>query len=432
MVGFSGLLGLAVAVLVARNFGAIGTALGFPGWPAVADGPYSALLALLFCGLPMLLWSVCVDKVHRRPSTGIDWNLKRPVADVLDISIIKIAGLWSTWAIIAAIYILCRFYWDGNFLFAMEMLQASAAPLILISAPYVVWLDRYLIEPRDNAWHFGAWISGGKDWNKDEIFKHLRAWAVKGFFLAFMLSIVPGGFRDIVNIDFAEVVTNPARLCNALIIAMFLIDVQFATVGYMLTMKPLDAHIRTANPYLAGWLAALMCYPPFILMNNGGLLDYHIGTRDWAYWFDGWPILLWIWGALLVLLTGIYAWSTVAFGLRFSNLTHRGILTHGPYAMSKHPAYLAKNIYWWLATLPFLVTTSSVVDMIRNSAILALISGIYYWRAKTEERHLMTDPAYVTYAAWMNQHAIVPRFFAGLRRFAGNRLRQRNEVQPAE
>ena len=432
MVGFSGLLGLAVAVLVARNFGAIGTALGFPGWPAVADGPYSALLALLFCGLPMLLWSVCVDKVHRRPSTGIDWNLKRPVADVLDISIIKIAGLWSTWAIIAAIYILCRFYWDGNFLFAMEMLQASAAPLILMSAPYVVWLDRYLIEPRDNAWHFGAWISGGKDWNKDEIFKHLRAWAVKGFFLAFMLSIVPGGFRDIVNIDFAEVVTNPVRLSNALITAMFLIDVQFATVGYMLTMKPLDAHIRTANPYLAGWLAALMCYPPFILMNNGGLLDYHIGTRDWAYWFDGWPILLWIWGALLVLLTGIYAWSTVAFGLRFSNLTHRGILTHGPYAMSKHPAYLAKNIYWWLATLPFLVTTSSVVDMIRNSAILALISGIYYWRAKTEERHLMTDPAYVTYAAWMNQHAIVPRFFASLRRLAGNRVRQRNEVQPAE
>src|SRR3546814_9443470 len=29
-------------------------------------------------------------------------------------------------------------------------------------------------------------------------------------------------------------------------------DVAFATVGYMLTMKPLDAHIRTANPYMTG------------------------------------------------------------------------------------------------------------------------------------------------------------------------------------
>ena len=45
------------------------------------------------------------------------------------------------------------------------------------------------------------------------------------------------------------------------------IFVVFATVGYVLTLKPLDAHIRTANPYAAGWMAALICYPPFILMN---------------------------------------------------------------------------------------------------------------------------------------------------------------------
>lgn len=55
---------------------------------------------------------------------------------------------------------------------------------------------------------------------------------------------------------------------------MFLIDVAFATVGYMLTCKPLDAHIRSANPYAAGWLATLICYPPFILMGPNGVLDY--------------------------------------------------------------------------------------------------------------------------------------------------------------
>jgi Isoprenylcysteine carboxyl methyltransferase (ICMT) family len=431
-VGLSGLAGLALAIIIARNFGSIGAALGFPGLPALADGPYSAIVALVFCGTPMVLWSVLVDKVHRRQSTGIDWGLKRPVADVLDDSIIKIAGLWATWAVIASIYALCRFYWDGNYLFSMQMFQAAAIPLIILSVPYVVWLDRYLLNPRDGAWHLGAWIAGRADWDRDEIFHHLRAWAVKGFFLAFMISIVPGGWRDIVNMNFAEVVTNPVWLANALITAMFLVDVQFATVGYMLTMKPLDAHIRTANPYLAGWVAALMCYPPFILMNNGGPLDYHIGTSDWAYWFEGQTALLWIWGGLLVLLTGIYAWATVAFGLRFSNLTHRGILTHGPYAFSKHPAYLSKNAYWWLATMPFLVTTSSTADMIRNTAILALVSGIYYWRARTEEKHLMSDPAYAEYADWMQRNAAVPRFFAALRGLAGNRLRRGQEVQPAE
>ncbi len=431
-VGLCGITGLVLAVCIARNFGAILENLGFPGWPERADGGYSALVALVFCGLPMVLWSLFVDKVHRRPSTGLDWSLKRPVADVLDISIVKIAGLWATWGAIAAIYGLCRFYWDGNYLFSMEIFQASAIPLVLISVPYVVWLDRYLVNQRDGAWHLGAWIAGRNDWDKDEIFHHLRAWAVKGFFLAFMISIVPGGFRDIVNMDFAVVASNPVLLANALITGMFLVDVQFATVGYMLTMKPLDAHIRSANPYLAGWVAALMCYPPFILMNNGGPLDYHIGTSDWAYWFQGQTLLLWIWGGLLVALTAIYAWATVAFGLRFSNLTHRGILTHGPYAFTKHPAYLSKNSYWWLATMPFLVTTGSTADMIRNTAILALVSGIYYWRAKTEEKHLLSDPAYAEYAAWMDRYAIVPRFFAALGRLAGNRLRKARDVQPAE
>src|SRR3546814_19120483 len=96
---------------------------------------------------------------------------------------------------------------------------------------------------------------------------------------------------------------------------------------YMLTMKPLDAHIRTANPYMTGWVAALICYPPFVLMNNGGPLDYHHGTQDWAWWFSAHPYLLWIIGGVLVVLTAIYAWATVAFGLRFSNLTHPGLLT---------------------------------------------------------------------------------------------------------
>ena len=76
----------------------------FPAGPQLADGSYSAVVALLFCGLPMVLWSLFVDKVHRRASTGLDWSLKRPVADVLDISIVKIAGLWATWALIALIY----------------------------------------------------------------------------------------------------------------------------------------------------------------------------------------------------------------------------------------------------------------------------------------------------------------------------------------
>src|SRR3546814_7064737 len=129
-------------------------------------------------------------------------------------------------------------------------------------------------------------------------------------------------------------------------------------------------------------------------MGNGGPIDYHAGGAEWDVWTRGHEALQWLLGGWLVLLTAIYAWATVAFGLRFSNLTHRGILTHGPYALSRHPAYLAKNLFWWCATLPFL-TTGSLVDAARNTLILAAVSGVYYWRAKPEEKHLKADPDYV-------------------------------------
>jgi isoprenylcysteine carboxyl methyltransferase (ICMT) family protein YpbQ len=430
-VGLAGLAGLAFAVILARNFGPIMEGLGFPGWPERADGPLSALAAVVACGLPMVLWSLLVDKVHRRASTGLDWSLKRPVAEVLDTSIVKIAGLWATWAGIAGLYMLCRWYWSGAYLFSMQVFAIIAIPLVILSVPYVVWLDRYMVNPRDGGWHFGAWIAGRDDWDGEEIRHHLRAWAVKGFFLAFMVSIVPGGFHDVVNMDFGAVVADPVKLANALIVTMFLVDVQLATVGYALTMKPLDAHIRTANPYLSGWVAALICYPPFILMDVGRPLNYQVATADWAYWFQGQTALLWAWGAVLVLLTAIYAWATVAFGLRFSNLTHRGILTHGPYGWTKHPAYVSKNAYWWLATLPFLVTSGSMTDMVRNTALLALVSAVYYWRAKTEEKHLMADPAYAEYAAWMDRNAPITRGFNRLRSLLGARIRP-VAAQPAE
>lgn len=433
-VGIAGLAGLVGWIMIARNFGAIMTALGVSPevfgmafMPERADGRYSALMATICCGLAMAGWSLAVDKVHRRRSTGIDWSSPRRVADVMDVSQIKLAGLWATWAIIAGIYAIARWYWTGQYAFSMEVFTALAPLLFVGSIPYVIWLDRYLKEPKDGAWHFGALLCGQAGWESEAIANHARSWLVKGFFLAFMISIVPGGFGDIVRLDVSEVLGNPVLIATWLIIAMFVIDVQFATVGYLLTMKPLDAHIRTANPFLAGWMAALICYPPFILMGDGGPLNYHINTADWAYWFAGNTPLLIIWGAILVFLTGIYAWATVAFGLRFSNLTHRGILTHGPYSWTKHPAYLSKNLYWWCMSMPFLTTSGSLSDMVRNTVLIAAVSGVYYWRAKTEEKHLMADPDYAAYAAWMDRNALIPRAINAL--FA--RLTGWRKAQPA-
>lgn len=433
-VGLSGLLGLLAWIVFCRNYPAVAEMFALPGPRAPLAGPYAALAAMLFSTVPMVLWSVLVDKVHRNPSTGIDWSRQRPLADVVHISVVKLAGLWVTWTIIGGIYCLARWYWDGQYLFAMQVLGVAAGPLFALSIPYVLWLDRSLTVPRDHAWHFGAMLLGREPYDPDEVKKHWRAWIIKGFFGAFMISILPGGFAAVVSADLTDITSQPVRFAMILIELLFVIDVQIGTVGYLLTLRPLDAHIRSGNPYLSGWVAALICYPPLVyaFMGANGMIAYEVNTPGWAHWLGDHPALLWAWGGLLVCLTGIYAWATVIFGMRFSNLTYRGVITNGPYRFTRHPAYLSKNLFWWCSTLPFLVTSGSSVDVIRNTVFLACVSGVYYWRARTEEAHLLGEDAkYREYHAWMQQHGLITARLARLTR----RLRPRGPVMqhhPAE
>ena len=116
--------------------------------------------------------------------------------------------------------------------------------------------------------------------------------------------------------------------------------------------------------------------------------------------------MIWtIWAAVIMAATTIYTWATVSFGVRFSNLTNRGIITNGPYRWVKHPAYVSKNFSWWFVSMPFL-SALSATEALRASMALLLLNGVYYLRAKTEERHLSSDPDYVAYVNWMASHSL--------------------------
>lgn len=432
-VGLCGVAALIAWIAICRSWPAIAQALALPGPRAPLSGPYAAVFALVFTTGAMAAWSVLVDKVHLRPSTGIDWDNPRPFAASLDVSITKLAGLWATWAGIGFFYCIGRWYWDGQYLFAMEVIGAAAVPVFLLSIPYVLWLDRYLIEPRDGAWHFGAMLIGREAWDAEDVKKHWRAWMIKAFFGAFMISILPPGFTAVVETDFGAIATDPVAIGTVLTQALFVIDVQIGTVGYLCTFRPLDAHIRSGNPFLAGWVAALICYPPLLwaTMGREDVIGYSVNAGGWTYWLAGHDALLWLWVVVMTVLTAVYAWATFAFGIRFSNLTYRGVLTNGPYRFTRHPAYLSKNLYWWVSTLPFLVTSHALTDMVRNTVLLGVVNAIYFWRAKTEEAHLLAeDPKYREYHAWMSENALITRSF--MRLFAALKPRGAHVTHPAE
>ena len=433
-VGLVGLAALILWVWIARDWAGIAEFWNLPGPREPMVGPNAAIAGLVFVTIPMVAWSVLVDKVHRRPSTGIDWSLVRTRKPDLETSLTKIAGLWATWAILVALFCLCRWYWSGNYVYALKVLAIMGAAMVVLSVPYVLWLDRVMQKPRDHAWHFGAMLFMRDDWDAGEVKKHWRAWIIKGFFGAFMISIVPVNFANVVNADLYEFLSDPVVFAVVLINLLFLVDVMVGAVGYIVTLRPLDAHIRSGNPFLGGWLAALVCYPPFVwgILGNGQVMSYEHNVGTWHGWMEGNELLLWLWAGLLVFLTGIYAWATFAFGIRFSNLTYRGVLTNGPYRFTRHPAYLSKNLFWWCSVMPFLVVNGSMTDAIRNTFFLLCVNGIYYWRARTEEAHLLAeDEKYREYYAWMGANGLITAPLSRLARLFTPRAGSA-AAQPAE
>ena len=401
--GLVGLAGLIVGLLVLSRFEMV---------LAVR-----ALCCLAACAVPMVVWAVFVEKTYLNPSTELDLSYRRSKDEALKNTTTKLIGLWSTWAIIAVFYWIIRFYEGFGYTFYFLALLMCLPALVLLSPIYVYFVDRHSRDPYDGSWHMGKWIVGERELVDVEKLKDYgRVWFIKAFFLAFMVSIFPGLVGAVTSPSVEEILADPASFATWGIKALFLADVCFGAIGYIFTFRVLDAHIRSANPHLSAWVAALICYPPFIMMAGDGPLNYHEYTQDWTIWFSGQGLVLWLWGAALIALTGIYAWATVIFGIRFSNLTHRGIITNGPYRYSKHPAYLAKNLFWWLLVMPFL-STGGAEEAIRNSVLLLLVNVVYFIRAKTEEKHLMEDPTYRAYAEWIAEHGLIARVLKPFREF---------------
>jgi protein-S-isoprenylcysteine O-methyltransferase Ste14 len=175
------------------------------------------------------------------------------------------------------------------------------------------------------------------------------------------------------------------------------VDTLLFTIGYIIELPSLGNRIRSVDPTFFGWFICLACYPPF---NDMTMRFLQWQSSDFPY-FENDLVHLTINIALLVAL-GIFSWASVALGFKASNLTNRGIVTHGPYAFVRHPAYAAKNLAWWLGALPMIVMMAGAANWKGLAYSLIAVFGwtaIYALRALTEERHLrMADNGYAQYA----------------------------------
>ena len=367
----------------------------------------ASLVVLCAYAAPIMVLELLFLKTWRRQSTGLvfarpaAWNLPRVVTRLL--------GYYATLGCVASFYLLFPAYtFSPDALYApyWQLLLQVWPWLILLAVPYFLLLDGYMREPRDAYWQVGRLLKGYfHDVQAQVLIQHFLGWLVKAFFLALMYSYLAGDVTYFRNVSFEVVFLDFQASYDFLWRSLFMLDVILSAVGYILTLRILDAHMRSVEPTVTGWVAALVCYAPFWAIVYREILNYDGDDFTWGTWLAEHPQLYVAWGSVILLLIVIYVLSTVSFGLRFSNLTHRGIITNGPYRYCKHPAYVSKNISWWLISIPFISTGSHFETMLHCLMLLA-VNMIYFIRARTEERHLSRDPVYVQYALAMNRRSI--------------------------
>ncbi len=174
-------------------------------------------------------------------------------------------------------------------------------------------------------------------------------------------------------------------------------DVLFFTLGYLIELPFLQNEIKSVETSVLGWAVALACYPPF---NDVTLKLFAWHSTDFPKFSNSW--LFYFFSFLLLFCMGVYSWASWSLGLKASNLTHRGIVSTGAYSLVRHPAYFFKNFAWWIGGIPAIVAGFNR-DFSDGFYIVFCLLGwstLYFLRAITEERHLMSvDDDYSVYAA---------------------------------
>jgi protein-S-isoprenylcysteine O-methyltransferase Ste14 len=204
---------------------------------------------------------------------------------------------------------------------------------------------------------------------------HMAHMIDNGFYLATHLELLQKDFLAVFNY----------RGYWFLFQLILFLDVFFFTIGYLIEMPMLKNQIRSVDPTLFGWAVALACYPPF-----NGLTSKILSWEQVDFPQFDTPAVHIMVNFLLLGLMAIYTSASVALNFKASNLTHRGIIAHGPYRFIRHPAYTCKNLAWWIGSIPALMVGMQT-SLWSTVMVLSSVGGwtlIYTLRALTEEDHL--------------------------------------------
>lgn len=229
-----------------------------------------------------------------------------------------------------------------------------------------------------------------------------RLWGLKAFFIP----LYAGSLFALLNLALVNPLDGSVAWLGLMVTFAYTVDLSFGLSGYLMASNSLLPTIRSTQTRLSGWLVCLACYGP-VMSHWPDFEAVVLQEISWPALLGGSPQLLAGAVAMLMLLF-LYVWATVCFGLRFCNLTNRGLISHGPYRFMKHPAYFAHAANAWIITFVFMPAAGIALGP-AQLAVPVAFTLLYWLRSVTEEQHLREDPDYVAYANWIDRNGWVAR-----------------------
>ena len=312
--------------------------------------------------------------------------------------------------------------------------SGGIAGAFLVVVSYLVASEFYLKNPKDGFWQTGRIVVElvrttanhicGSDLGLSRILRlsrlhpappdalmvHVREQVVRGFFGPLIFCSLCNNLPQLHFRGFENYMAGFGFCQNV----FFSFDLCFAAIGYTLPASAsvvLRSGFQSVEPTTLGWVSTMICYDPLFRVVLDEIIGNYSSGDQWHQWFDqrnggrraDHLLSFRAWGVAILMLQAMFAWCTVCFGLRYSNLSYRTVVTYGPYYFTKHPAYIAKLVSFAMLHVPWIDLSKGEREGhylgLRHCLSLCALTGIYYVRARTEEMHLSS--ASEDYRAYM-------------------------------
>lgn len=344
---------------------------------ALAGACVYVLLVALWEGAIMKSWASALE---RRKVRSWSWGLYGPK----QLAVLLLLG--SFYLLLTSLPL----FLTGKFRSVASWMPDLVAICLVVSPLYISWVMVRQKEAQDDYWYLGQALLG-RPYDRRNVIDLLLSWGIKALFAPMMAAYLVNTSGSLIQFDWASWWSSPDAVYRGVWRLVAYLDLIMGAAGYLITLRVLGTHVRSVSRDPVEWAVTLACYWPLWPIIYGQIA--YVDEVKWYSHMDiGGPIW-WIWVVLLIIFKLLWLVAGLAHGIRFSNLTHRGIITTGLFRWFVHPSYTFKVLGYWFLLLPFLHPEHAV----HHTLALTFVTWLYWMRGKTEERRLSADPIYRAY-----------------------------------